>query len=92
MASGSTVEASTSGLTDSGAASSFTVAHNASSAVTPYSYNTLQTWQHRSTVRQSNVAPIVGSSSGRSLQPAFQYDPDLRARDAIFAMLDEFRA
>ena len=84
---GSTVEASTSGLTDSGGTSSFTVAYTASASAGSQSTGRSSI---RSTVRQANVAASVVPSVS-AVSAGVQDDFALRARDAFFASLGSLR-
>ncbi|MGO9107757.1 MAG: G1 family glutamic endopeptidase [Thermoguttaceae bacterium] len=87
VSSRSSFEASTSGLTDSGGSSSFTVTDTASSSA---DLQSTRRSSIRSTVRQTNVAASVVPSVG-AVTSAYQDDVGLRARDAFFASLGTLR-
>ncbi len=87
MAAGSGVEASVSGLTDSGGTSSFTDAYDGSAAATSRGSEQASS----RTVMLHSAASVAAASSGSSAQPTCENDLGLRARDALFATLSEFR-
>jgi hypothetical protein len=89
MASGSTLEASTSALTDSSAASSFTVTYK--SSLSSASSNGTKVGQHVSSPRLANGAAVTTIiASYDFLQPAAKNHLDVSAKDEFFAVFGLF--